>query len=68
MSAMQELNDLSPMPFGKHKGEPMQDVPASYFHYLWTSGLRDDKQSNVAAYIRRNLSALKQEHPDGLWA
>lgn len=64
---MKQLNDTDPMPFGKHKGEPMQDVPASYFHYLWHNGLREDKQSNVASYIRRNLSALKQDHPDGFW-
>lgn len=56
------------MPFGKHKGEPMQDVPASYLHYLWQNGLKDDKQSSVADYIRRNLNALKLEHRDGLWA
>ncbi len=65
---MQELTDLSPMPFGKFKGKPMQDVPASYLHYLWQNGLAADKQSNVADYIRRNLTALKKEHPDGVWS
>lgn len=55
------------MPFGKHKGTPMQDVPAAYFHWLWTNGLKSDKTSNVGDYIRRNLSALKREHPDGIW-
>jgi uncharacterized protein (DUF3820 family) len=76
----QPLEDTDKMPFGKHSGIPMQDVPASYFHYLWTNGmsslkpygptgtLRDDNQSRVADYIRRNLSALKEEHPDGVWA
>lgn len=58
----------------------MQDVPASYFHYLWTNGLSRvrpyDKAGNlypnneaqVADYIRRNLAALKKEHPDGIWS
>lgn len=55
------------MPFGKHKGEPMQDVPASYLHYIWQNGLKDDKRSNVADYIRRNLNALKREYPNGIW-
>lgn len=64
---MPQLNDLSPMPFGKHKGQPMQDVPANYLHWLWTNGLKEDKQSPVSAYIRRNLSALKQEFADGIW-
>lgn len=62
----EELTDLSPMPFGKHKGKPMQDVPASYLHYLWSNGLSDEK-SPVANYIRQNLDALKREHTDGIW-
>ena len=64
------LTDLSVMPFGiyHHKRILMQDVPASYFHWLWTSkGFRDNKQSDVAAYIRRNLNALKQENTDLIW-
>jgi len=56
------------MPFGKHKGEPMQDVPAHYLHWLWTNGKQADKQCAVADYIRRNLSALKQENPDAIWS
>lgn len=66
---MTELDDLSPMPFGKHRNIPMQDVPASYFHYLWISGLKHETKTNsVARYIQRNLSHLKQEHPDGIWS
>jgi len=65
---MKTLTDTDPMPFGKYKGEPMQDVPASYLHYLWQNGLAADKQSNVADYIRRNINALKLEHKDGVWA
>lgn len=62
-----QLEDTDPMPFGKHRGLPMSDVPASYLHYLWVNGLRDDKRSSVANYIRRNLSSLCAEHPDGIW-
>lgn len=65
---MKELTDTDLMPFGKHKGESMQDVPASYLHWLWTNGMKDDKVSNVADYIRRNISALKQEYKDGVWS
>lgn len=64
---MQELTDLSPMPFGKFKGQPMQDVPASYLHWLWSNGKQGDRRCPVADYIRRNLDALKQDHPDGIW-
>ena len=63
-----ELTDVSPMPWGKHKGTPMQDVPAIYFWWLWTNGKAQDQRCPVAAYIRRNLSALKQEHTDGIWS
>ena len=64
---MNELNDMSRMPFGKFTGKPMGQVPADYLHFLWTHGMKDDKQSNVADYIRRNLSALKKELPDAIW-
>jgi uncharacterized protein (DUF3820 family) len=32
------LTDLDPMPFGKHKGTIMQEVPASYLAWLKDSG------------------------------
>jgi uncharacterized protein (DUF3820 family) len=54
------------MPFGKHKGVPMQDVPASYLHYLWHNGLKHEK-SNVAEYVRKNLDALRAENADLIW-
>ena len=64
---MKHLEDTDAMPFGKHKGVPMQDVPASYIFWLWNNGLKNDKQSSVADYVRRNLSSLRQEHTDGIW-
>jgi hypothetical protein len=65
----QELTDLSPMPFGKHKGTPMQEVPASYLHWLWTEcGKKNDATCPVAFYIRCSLNALKEEYPDGVWS
>lgn len=65
---MKELEDTDPMPFGMHRGEPMQDVPAKYLHYLWTNGKKEDRRCPVADYIRRNLSALQQEYKDGIWS
>ena len=61
------LTDTSPMPFGKHAGTPMQDVPASYFHWLWTQGKCNEHKCPVGNYIRENLNALKLEYPDGIW-
>jgi hypothetical protein len=63
---MDTLQDNSPMPFGKHKGEPMRDVPASYLFYLWSNGM-DKEDKPVANYIRENLDAFKMEYPDGEW-
>lgn len=66
---MNTLEDTSPMPFGKHHGEPMQDVPAHYLHWLWTNGKNaETKFCPVADYIKRNLSALREEHKDGVWS
>lgn len=62
-----KLDDTSKMPFGKHKGIPMQDVPASYLHWLWTNGKKEDLECPVAGYIRRNLQSLRMEHKDGIW-
>lgn len=61
-----KLEDTDPMPFGKHKGEMMQDVPASYLHWLWGEK-KDDKTDPVVDYIRRNLNVLKQEYKNGIW-
>lgn len=67
---MNELTDLSPMPFGVHRGKPLQDVPASYFHHLHITGIHDGTrpdQKAVSAYIKANLSALKMDYKDGIW-
>jgi hypothetical protein len=64
---MKTLEDQDLMPFGKYKGQAMQDVPASYLFYLWCNGLEEDFRSNVADYIRRNIKTLEQQHPDGIW-
>jgi hypothetical protein len=65
---MNTLTDLDKMPFGKYRGHPMQDVPASYLHWLWTNGQNQKvKTEPVAEYIHRNMDALKKEHPDGIW-
>jgi len=65
---MTQLTDTDRMPFGKWKDECMQDIPASYLHFLWRDGLKHEAKTNpVADYIERNLDALKKEYPDGIW-
>lgn len=72
MKPFKELTDTDPMPFGQYSRTTpvtmMQDVPARYFHYLWTNGKNKEvKTCPVADYINRNLTALKAEHEDGIW-
>lgn len=48
------------MPFGNYEGTPMQDVPAKYLLFLFDNGTRGD----VTDYIKRSMSALRQDCPD----
>lgn len=59
------LYDDSKMPFGKHKGKLMQDVPVNYLHWFWHNG---DKQSSVGLYIKENINAFKLENKDLIWS
>lgn len=69
MKLSTDLEDTSCMPFGKHKGEMMQDVPAAYLHWLWTEADYNVKVSEpLHHYIKKNLVALKKEYPDGIWS
>lgn len=64
----QELDDMSPMPFGKFKAKPMTKVPAEWLHWYWTQpGKKEDMVCPVCDYIRRSLRALKKEAPDLIW-
>lgn len=46
------LKDSDPMPFGKHKGKPMQEVPANYLDWLRGEDWVKDKYPRVWAYIQ----------------
>lgn len=52
------LTDLDPMPFGKFKGKPMQDVPASYLSWLKDEGCSNEL---VANYIHNSWEAIQEE-------
>lgn len=56
------FNDLDIMPFGKFKGRPMQEVPASYLAWLKDNEIKTDAQ--VWNYIIDNWSFIKDELPD----
>ncbi len=53
------LTDDSPMPFGKHKGVPMKDVPASYL--LWLDDNANNLSLNMITYISENRQGLEME-------
>ena len=58
------LKDTDPMPFGKHKGVPMQDVPVGYLHWVYT---QVEKDGPVIQYIKDNLDTLRCEDQDLIW-
>lgn len=64
---MSKLTDDSPIPFGKHKGTLMKDVPASYLD--WFAGVFDSNKATpdamkVMAYIKKHRSAIDMELED----
>lgn len=60
MPQVQPLTDQDPMPFGIHKGKPMEKVPASYLDWLhgqpWISSW-----PRVLAYIEANRKVIDEE-------
>ena len=58
------LTDQDPMPFGKHKGAKMEDVPASYLAWLKEQGCSHE---GVRLYIENSWSAIEKELPDRIF-
>lgn len=61
---MSALNDDSLMPFGKHKGKRLEDVPASYLLWLWDDGWWQRTSEPLGAYIEESFQALLIDAPD----
>ena len=53
-----ELNDKSPMPQGKFKEQPMENVP--YWHLLWLEN-QPYCRKDVKHYIEENRDVLELE-------
>jgi hypothetical protein len=66
--AAMSLNDDSPMPYGKHTGKPMAQVPADYLLWLWDDGGQGGglwkAKSPVSNYIRAHWNTLLKDAPD----
>lgn len=52
------------MPFGKHQGKRLEDVPASYLLWLWDDGWWQRTNEPLGAYLLDALSALQQQSRD----
>ena len=52
------LTDESIMPFGKHKGEKMANVPASYLLWLYEE---NKCAGDIKEYIKDNLDVIKKQ-------
>ena len=52
------LDDSSLMPYGKHKGDKMIDVPASYLIWLYEN---DKCSKEVKDYVEDNLEVLRSQ-------
>lgn len=58
-----ELFDVSPMPFGKHKGTVMSQVPREYLDWLVTQDWVPGKWPQVVDYVK-GLSTVKETDDD----
>ena len=59
---MEKLTDDSPMPWGKHKGVKMANVPADYLLYIYRVTYNNQvRKDPVSVYIHENLDVLKTE-------
>lgn len=52
------MTDESIMPFGKHKGEKLANVPPSYLLWLYDEG---KCYGELWGYIAENMDAIKAE-------
>lgn len=54
----QELTDKSLMPWGKHKGKQMTDVPASYLLWCYEN---NKVTEDVKEYVEDNMIVLRTQ-------
>lgn len=55
---MNAFDDKTIMPFGKHKGEKLANVPAGYLIYIYENLQLSEP---LKKYIKDNMEALKME-------
>lgn len=57
------MSDTDLMPFGMHKGEMMEDVPASWLMWLRDNGSETVRNmyAEVFNYIEENMDVIQKE-------
>jgi uncharacterized protein (DUF3820 family) len=53
--------DESPMPFGKHKGKKLSEVPASYLLWCYDQPGMNNNWPQLLSYIEDNLETLTDQ-------
>lgn len=61
----ESLTDEDEMPFGKHKGKKMRDVPAEYLDWLRDQAFVRYSWPKVYGYIRNNANVIDSELDEG---
>ena len=63
------LEGSDKMPFGQYKDVKMDDVPANYLHWFYTTCnvVKGTPGERVLYYIIENLNGLKEENEDLIW-
>lgn len=60
MSEDRVATERTPMPFGKHKGTPLGDIPASYLIWLFDEG-GPTNRPDIREYIEEREDELRAE-------
>lgn len=53
------MNKDSVIPFGRHRGKKLSDIPAHYFLWLYDQNSTTVDGREVCRYIRKNLKKLR---------
>jgi Putative quorum-sensing-regulated virulence factor len=69
----ERLEESNVMPFGKHQGKLLREIPAMYFRWLWIEAhyrdisVRREVYGALADYIERHLDEFRKRTPKYEW-
>ena len=58
---MNDWNDNTVMPWGKHQGVQLKDIPDSYLHFMWQKYESGEYETHekFKNYLDENIDAIK---------